>query len=114
MFTVEELVAKVREIAKSRPDTIYYGTEQGCEYNAGLCSDGSIGCLFGQAMKELGETYLEYGGFIDSVLCRRDNLNIAKHGDVKVSWCLKVQNNQDSGTDWGTCIKSADALYPEV
>lgn len=112
MFTVEELVAKVREIAKSRPDTIYTGTEKGCEYNAGRCSDGSIGCLFGQAMKELGEHYLEYGGYIDSVLS--GNLKIAKNSDPKVLWCRKVQYCQDNSRSWGSSVEYADTLCPEV
>lgn len=112
MLTVEELVSKVREIAKSRPNTVYTGTHRGCEYNAGECSDGSIGCLFGQAMKELGVFYLDYTNYIDVILSNR--LKIAEPSDPKVMWCRKVQYCQDGGLDWGSSVEKANDYYPEV
>lgn len=94
MLDLNLLKTMVRKIAKERPDVKYGMPESGtCSYDEGVCSDGSVGCIFGQAAKLLGEPL--YG-----------SREITDYYDD--DWCLLVQTYQDKGRSWGEAVRQAD------
>lgn len=106
-FTLEQLVDEVRKLAKENPDNNYNNGYQKaqCFYNKGECSNGTIGCLFGQAMKRLGVSDDQLNGFGSKPI--RDILreNRVKHNENLFSWCEDVQMSQDDGLPWGKCVE---------
>lgn len=144
MNIVEKIVAKVREIAAARPDTVYgtYPDGTGCLYTLGICSDGSCGCLFGQAIKEVDpKAYamiadleiVDLGGtgtirdiivgnkfdmfFDEDVDPDSDDSNLV----AMLNWCERVQMLQDGNLmqnrprkPWGEAIAEADKEFEIV
>lgn len=112
--TLKQVVSAVRELAAARPDTIYNRTGMGrCEYAAGECSDGSVGCLFGQALKSLGiepwKLRDQGGNRISFALGDLGIIPVAdKFEDPDVRWCARVQRSQDGGSNWKMAIVYAD------
>ena len=51
MDKLDELVAEVRSIASDRGEVTY--PDGPCFYDKGECSDGSVGCVFGQALDNI-------------------------------------------------------------
>jgi hypothetical protein len=112
---IDDLVTKVREIAAARPENVYRNGR--CEYADGECSDGTIGCILGQALLALG--------FTKRKLRRLDELPISSIGVVltsllktdalppnKVSWLRRVQDAQDIEVEWGAAVEAADQVVP--
>jgi hypothetical protein len=99
------LIAQIRELAKKAPDNLYikpdpkYNT---CCYDRGTCTDGSIGCIFGQAFRALG---LELKGTAIISYILSDN-QIPCSGSEKL-WCATVQRLQDQGRTWSEAVKLA-------
>ena len=53
---IDSLYDAVNKLIEENPDNLYNGTiEDSCSYVAGKCSNGSIGCLIGQALDRIGE-----------------------------------------------------------
>lgn len=107
MVTVPELEIKVRELAAKSPDNIYkpdesrqYNQYVSCFYNEGKCSDGSIGCIIGQAIKALDEEFFEK---IKKSVCGVSDIVYGK-----TKWLQSVQAFQDKGNTWGKCIELSD------
>ncbi len=101
MDRLDLLVAEVRKIVAERPDVSYDG---GCRYDSGVCSDGTVGCLIGQALGAIGwDLYPENSGELISNL-----LEEAGYDDFRVSWCRMVQSEQDCMSAWGGCVNYAD------
>lgn len=112
---IENLVAKVREIATERPNTVYL--HRSCEYSVGECSDGTTGCLLGQALRTLGYTVRD--------LRRLDELRVSSV-DValkkllktyelplkKLRWLRRVQDAQDIEVAWREAVEAADQEAP--
>ena len=106
-LTVATVLATVKRIATDRPNVTYrtFGDGRRCFYNHGQCSDMSVGCIFGQAFRELG---------IDVVGCEGDNIadvvsqkQIAGSAD-DLQMCSDIQNAQDMGHSWGEALKTAE------
>lgn len=108
MITIEQLIDRVKEIAKHRQDNKYVvGQFARCYYTKGNCSDGSCGCIFGQALVSLDPN-------LKTTLVALDNyptpiaILLLKLGitgsDAQLEWCAQVQRLQDSGDLWGKCI----------
>lgn len=99
MLTLESIKNKVREITKERPDVTYETFEGGCHYDAGECSDGTIGCIFGQVSAALGEPMT-------------GTKSITHY--FNDPWCILVQQYQDRGMKWSVAIQRADIMYPKI
>lgn len=108
MITVNDVIAEVRKLAAEKPDNTYTrpGGKQCC-YDAGVCTDGSVGCIFGQALARLGHpasgTYT-----INSILFNREQLGLARDRPAGL-WCSYVQDWQDEGFTWARAVEYADA-----
>lgn len=119
MKPIEKLIEQeVRRLAKEAPNNIYTmdNASQSCSYTKGICSDGSIGCIFGQAIKAIGlanTPALLYGKDTTSI---RELLQeiIGRPSFYFVMWCEKVQNAQDSLHPWARAIKIADLDVPHL
>jgi len=113
---INKLINTVREFADLRPDNVYKLSNDSihCQYIAGTCSDGSIGCIFGQAFKELGLDWGEYG---DTHACYGTISALVQHfcgcGDHNIlNWLDCVQVLQDMGHEWKNVVNEADLKYP--
>lgn len=108
--TINQLIAKVREIAAKRPDFVYEVPDGGdvCQY---VHEDGEPGCIFGHAFTALGVepdqlAKLDGVGVITGVL---DKLEI-EHTEEERAWCAMVQSLQDTGDPWGEAVSESNAL----
>lgn len=114
-FSIQDLITEVRSIAQKRADVIYTKQDdmETCSYNYGSCSDGTVGCLFGQALQELGFDTSEVDNEnIDTVIERlvekdRDP-KTESYPSEQIEWCALVQMNQDHGLSWGVAVYKAD------
>lgn len=109
---IKTLVKTVREIVRKRPDVIYEAKHT-CSYIAGNCTDGSVGCLIGQALVKLGVTFDadETTKRISTLVqpFRDDSTDEAKkYNDVARDWLQHVQCAQDRKEAWIDCITYAD------
>jgi hypothetical protein len=84
-------------------------------YTKGKCSDGSFGCIFGQALQNLT---------IDQDLLQKHDtkrisnllpliIDLSCSNITALDWCRVVQSAQDSGISWINAINSADELFPQ-
>ena len=118
MITIEQLILEVRRLAKESPNNKYVADNtdgssfhsKACFYNRGTCTNGATGCIFGQALKNLGSPVpnqfdLGSGANIGAVLAHVQ-YNI-KHSPL-VDWCRNVQKAQDKDEPWSECIVDAD------
>lgn len=111
IVTVSDLVETVKAIAKERPRVVYVPRNhvEGCCYNKGMCSDNSIGCIFGQAFRRLGlviEEAHDNDSIEDAVrLLHLPNIN------RQVRLCQLIQGNQDSGFCWEQAVADAEASF---
>ena len=115
---IKKLVDKVIELAERYPlakyNKVMYtsGEEYGCLYNRGVVTiDGGScleteGCLFGQALREIGERVPDNLLPIDRVIDYRVDYEV----DHKLIGILtEVQTKQDHGYYWGEAIKGLKA-----
>lgn len=111
---IEAIIGKVRQMATERRENRYRvcAANGSCGYEHGICTDETIGCIFGQAFLALGVTpeNMPVGGTICYVLGHHD----VTHDFVELDWCRLVQGNQDRGEPWGSCVGAADRNYPQV
>ena len=131
MITLQQVVDKVREVAKERPEFVYRdqpgaGADE-CSYtSAGIDTDEGEGCLIGQALMRCGlsrETLaqLQDGkavGISDFLpvlvghVEQESNRNTTR--DPRVRWLLAAQNAQDTGSSWADAVAQADGAAPGV
>lgn len=96
---MHELALRIRKMAEERPDNRYepFVGDGSCFYDIGECTDGSVGCIFGQAWPSLT-------GY-KPIFVLASNLP----GTTKLLlWFQKVQEFQDRGRKWRDCIQYAD------
>ena len=112
MITIKELIEEVRRLVAESPDNAY--THAQCRYSIGACNNGSVGCLFGQALSNLGVDVVALDA-MDSV---PSILGILSHGNVvgsctelEKSWCNLTQQRKDMGLSWSEAIRGADDRY---
>lgn len=117
-ITVTDLIVKVQEIANEKPGVFYCDSVGYAKYN-GPASDGSIGCLFGQAFRALGidiNKLRKVSIYDANQTCIVGLINVGNFGwnysHSERDWCDIVQRWQDNGIDWATCVKRANRLYP--
>jgi hypothetical protein len=108
---VGSLVTKVRELATAKPETVYrpawtdepLPTGQ-CSYLGGTCSDGSVGCLVGQALLAMGFMTgqlrpVDQLGIVEA-LEKLHPCELTEEERDKVRWLETVQSAQDNSQPW--------------
>lgn len=116
MDKLDSLVAAVRKLAQDAPANRYTRAvnDRVCSYDRGSCTNGSIGCLIGQALHVLDYRTDGVTGGIRSVV--RVLLGVPYEESTSrstvsaVHWLDVVQMNQDRGDTWSHCIEVADAM----
>jgi hypothetical protein len=106
-ITEQQLTDKIKELVAKFPDRIYESIGTNCSYVDSNDSPGK-GCLFGEALKELGVSIEKLKAFdqendgsglsIDRVLEKYFNIYTRKFDSV--------QTEQDHGVMWKDCIYS--------
>lgn len=108
-----DIVSEIRRLAAKSPGNKYHRTMAVCLYSKGSCSDGSCGCIIGQALSALGHdtTLLDKG---DHAPAANEAVKhfIPDCRELVLDWCCIVQAQQDCGEAWGTAVLKADELYP--
>lgn len=117
--TLDDVIQATRELAAEFPDNVYEKEVQriNCFYTKGPCSNGSCGCLIGQALIKAGvpkERLEEFDakeqGGVSTVAYF---LGIPLVND-KLWWLESVQSWQDMGNSWRACIEHAEAKFGEI
>lgn len=113
--TIGQVIGEVRRLAKEAPDNKYERVDgvdidgnvynKACFYDKGDCSDGTVGCIFGQAFTRLGLS-VKGNMHIRSLLF---SIGIESNSEEQV-WCGHVQVTQDKGSTWREAVDSADEL----
>jgi hypothetical protein len=111
MPTIRDLIVAVRNLAKAHPDNIYQPSLLGkqCFYDKGWCTDGSVGCIFGQAL--VGLDILVTGSREIYVV---SNELFSDADRLTRDWCQAVQTAQDASKTWGEAVSCADEDYPDL
>ena len=108
-LTVSDLISKVRELAAASPDCRYRstnGSSSGCCNNRGECTNGTVGCIIGQAAAALGYDWGDEPSregvhlFVNRVFRHTPR--------PQTYWLDLVQGQQDLGKTWGDAVQYAD------
>lgn len=103
--TTAQVIEKVKQLAAERPENMYRGVCGACCYDEGTCTDGSVGCIFGQAFVALGVTEFPSTGKIRDVLPK---IVSDVPSEDQIDWCRDVQLSQDRQFTWGESVKEAE------
>lgn len=103
-FTVKQIDAELRKLMKEKPDFVYSPKGSGrCFYNQGPAGepDRCDGCIFGQALQNLGVPKSQ----LTSDACIRDfAIDFLTEGEAPKYW-EQVQIHQDEGMPWGELVQ---------
>ena len=110
---MKTLVKTVRDIVRERPD-VRYQAQRACSYIAGNCTDGSVGCLIGQALVKLGVTFdadetTKRISTLVQPFCDDSTDELRKYNNAANTWLAHVQSAQDHKEVWIDCVTYADA-----
>lgn len=103
----KQLIFEVRRLAVVSPDNRYvtnHATEA-CYYDKGVCTDGSIGCIFGQAIRNLGLDWDLSDNVGIITLLQRNNVTALCR---ETTWCSLLQFEQDFGLSWAEALAITD------
>lgn len=110
---IDKIIEMVRAKAAANPNAVYFPPDASnfCSYNKGDVIDNgeviSHGCIFGQVLKELGQSVGDYDGSIDNVLHKKFE-PVFDRDDIL--WCHDVQSHQDDRVRWGDAVRLADEM----
>jgi hypothetical protein len=117
-FTLDDVVAKVREVAAERPTYVYDngtgGELSSCFYRHGA-DRSEPGCIVGQALDRLGYVVPEDLEGRDSYTILNEALGThfesweSPANPAGAKWIRGVQFQQDAGKPWGVAVEYADA-----
>ena len=108
-----DLVERIRARAARCPDVTYIRLKgSSCSYREGKCTDGSVGCIFGQELFPLLPKSLHFQvSDRSTILSVLHALGFSSRAEEMTSWCNIVQHNQDMGKCWSECVQEANRLY---
>ena len=121
MIKSEDLIQQVRQLAQDAPTNLYEGNKDkmGCSYVKGPCSNGSVGCIIGQALILCDESLTEYLSHEDRSTKQFELLHdiMFEDGMIELSledieWIGDVQSRQDDGETWGDAVSKTDGVNP--
>lgn len=115
--TIDDLVREVRRLATEKPENVYLGR---FSYVSGECSDGSVGCIVGQAFRAIGIDPAKYDSFCGQGIAANAGRAAADAfaiSDIdircsKAHWLRSVQGSQDRGDTWSAAVAFADSRNP--
>ncbi len=116
MINPEDLIRKVRELAENSPDCVYNGVTS-CSYTQGECSNGTVGCIMGQAVLAVDPSQLYMVKMYDTNSFHNLSLNLLFDRPIteeEVKWCSNVQGIQDDGECWKKAVDEADGWNGEI
>lgn len=120
MINVQDLIKTVRQLAQNNPDNTYEeyhdeGKLRACSYTKGECSNGTLGCIMGQAILALDPSYdfadkdqasiynlIHEQLLLDPRPCNKDS-----------EWLSLVQDSQDDSETWSNAVRIADTSEGE-
>lgn len=115
---IDKLISAVRGLALKSPNNVYVRPAGAlcCSNVKGTCTDGSVGCIIGQAIRivdptfefinDLEECSIRSNNKPDSLLSNKLGFD---HGSDKLMWLKCVQRRQDKGDTWCEAVKYADS-----
>ena len=113
-ITAKDVIAAVRRLADNSPNCQYKPPDRDngvkvCFNKEGECTNGSTGCIVGQALVELfgADKVPNEGGVATCV----SDLQI-RATPQQYSWLQVVQGRQDNGCPWEFAVEQADEYYP--
>ena len=120
--TYRQFYDTITKYGRERADVVYSPKEgDDCLLLKGTCTDGSVGCIWGQAAKELGmpddvlklidDENKDAEKMLDllenrELLVRDPGMSAYDRNDFQY-WANVVQSNQDQGDTWGEAITKA-------
>lgn len=105
MFDLEkQMVEAVRSLAAKSPNNIYTSPDSdgSCYNHIGTCTDGSTGCIIGQATRICNVRIPNIGGVM---MCFPQF-----KGKIQL-WLMMVQDTQDAGGTWIQAVEKADTFH---
>ena len=107
---LDQIYNKVIEICKERPNTSYENDI--CYYTRGKCSDGSFGCLIGQAILalfpedrlQLQENERVTAKVLLENYMDKNEVDTDEASD-KIRTLNHIQQYQDNKHSWGKCLE---------
>ena len=113
-ITFTDLKQTIEKLAEESPDCTYKNSETCfCSYYKGTCSNGSSGCIVGQACRILG--------FSEEDLVGMDRhgafMEVAKSVEFKkrfslsskeIDWVSVIQQEQDCPNSWSKAVLAAN------
>jgi len=117
------LLAEVVRLATQYPNAIY--TSFSCKYGSGRCTNGQVGCILGQAARNVcPELYNEMVKEEATYAVSFDDLTSVKasfsENSAHIAALQDIQNLQDSGSSfgegaaWGKIVATVRAKYPDL
>lgn len=117
MFTIEDLVLSVREVAEENPDRVYVthpGTRPPCQYWWQGCPD----CVIGHGLHRRGlspGSLPSWGMTVWQLLpALRSGGFLAEFPEDsrEMLWLTTVQEHQDRRFTWAESVLRADGMFP--
>jgi len=109
--TATDIIAEVHRLAEADPGNRYL--EADCYYTMGACTNGSSGCIMGQALTALG--YGEMLAHLDAEAPKGIERALARLGITaerdEIAWLETVQHWQDRGDPWREAVKRAMGVF---
>lgn len=108
----QDIVRKAYAMCIANSENVYYREEPTkCHYTRGKCSNGTVGCVFGQILphdefdlKEIDAAQKDNS--ISSVLKCCTDIPFSVR-----AWCNSIQHKQDQGRTWGEALCYAEDMY---
>lgn len=92
-----DIFKATRELIESSPSNKYMGD---CSYSRGECTDGSVGCVIGQAILKVNPDFDEWSKIEGHNLYGVGKALGIEDMDIYVEFLLSVQRLQDKGLSW--------------
>ena len=113
-ITFTELKQTIEKLAEESPDCVYEQPVNSiCSYRRGICSNGSSGCIIGQACRSLGLSENElidmdtYGAFMNVCTSKKFRERFFLTCS-ELLWITTVQKEQDDRNSWSRAVSEAN------
>lgn len=103
------IIKAIQALVAKSPDNVYDGGDGNCYYARGVCTDGSIGCIIGQALLAEGYSQYEVEKFDNQTngLTALDVLRRLEYDENEAKFAQLCQESQDRGEKWVDAFDNA-------